>query len=59
MRSWLFAAQETVALFRPAGLSGGVTLTSWGGHLIDIAVRILGPVLLALAVLATRNRTKR
>ncbi|MBN0975089.1 MULTISPECIES: hypothetical protein [unclassified Gordonia (in: high G+C Gram-positive bacteria)] len=57
MRSWLFAAQEAVVPFRPAGLSG-VTLASWG-HLIDIAVRILGPVLLALAILAVRNRTKR
>ncbi|MFC9982902.1 pentapeptide repeat-containing protein [Gordonia sp. NPDC127522] len=57
MRSWLFAAQEAVVPFRPAGLSG-VTLTSWG-HLIDIAVRILGPVMLALAILSVRNRTKR
>ncbi|AFR51582.1 MULTISPECIES: pentapeptide repeat-containing protein [Gordonia] len=57
MRSWLFAAQEAVVPFRPAGLSG-VTLTSWG-HVVDLAVRILGPILLALAVLAIRNRTKR
>ena len=56
-RAWLFATQETVALFRPAGLSG-VTLASVG-HIVDLAVRILGPVLLALAVLAIRNRTKR
>lgn len=56
-RAWLFAAQETVALFWPAGLSG-VTLTS-AGHLVDLVVRVLGPVLLALAVLAIRNRTKR
>jgi uncharacterized protein YjbI with pentapeptide repeats len=56
-KAFLFAMQETVALFRPAGLSG-ITLTGVG-HVVDIAVRILGPVLLALAVLAIRNRTKR
>lgn len=52
-RSWLFAAQETVALFRPAG-ADDVALTY-----IDLALRVLGPLFLALAVLAIRNRTKR
>lgn len=54
---WAFAAQETVALFRPAGTIG-VTLVG-AGVAVDLAVRILGPALLALAVLAIRNRTKR
>ena len=54
---WAFAAQETVALFRLAG-SVGVTLVGVG-VVVDIAVRVLGPILLALAVLAIRNRTKR
>ncbi|AFR51579.1 MULTISPECIES: pentapeptide repeat-containing protein [Gordonia] len=54
---WLFAGQETIALFRPAGTIG-VTLVGFGA-VVDIAVRVLGPVLLALAVLAIRNRTKR
>ncbi|MCF3939567.1 pentapeptide repeat-containing protein [Gordonia tangerina] len=52
-----FGAQETIALFRPAG-AVGVTLVGFG-VVVDIIVRILGPVLLALAVLAIRNRTKR
>ncbi len=52
-----FAAQETITLFRPAG-AVGVTLVGFG-VVIDIIIRILGPVLLALAVLAIRNRTKR
>jgi hypothetical protein len=52
-----FAAQETIALFRPTG-ARGVTLVGFG-VVVDIVVRILGPVLLALAVLAIRNRTKR
>jgi uncharacterized protein YjbI with pentapeptide repeats len=56
LRAWLFAAQETVALIRPG--APGVTLTGVG-HVVDLIVRILGPVLLALAVLAIRNRTKR
>ncbi len=57
MRSLLFAAQETVALFRPAGASD-VTLVGAGPY-IALLPRILGPILLALAVLAIRNRTKR
>ena len=52
-----FAAQETIALFRPAG-TVGATLVGFG-VVIDIVLRILGPVLLALAVLAIRNRTRR
>ena len=54
---WLFAGQETIALFRPAGTIG-VTLVGFGA-VVDIAVRVLGPILLALAILAIRNRTKR
>ncbi|OLT43643.1 hypothetical protein BJF87_24470 [Gordonia sp. CNJ-863] len=52
-----FAAQEAVALFRPAG-AAGATLVGIGVF-IDLSIRILGPILLALAVLAIRNRTKR
>ena len=55
-RATLFAAQETVALFRTN--QTGVTLVGFG-YIVDLAVRILGPVLLALAILAIRNRTKR
>ncbi|ACY23828.1 hypothetical protein Gbro_4707 [Gordonia bronchialis DSM 43247] len=50
-------------MFRPVGTSD-VTFTGVGvgvgvGVVIDIIVRVLGPVLLALAVFAIRNRTKR
>ncbi|MFC0313586.1 pentapeptide repeat-containing protein [Gordonia phosphorivorans] len=55
-RATLFAAQETVALFRTN--QTGVTLVGFG-YIVDLAVRILGPVLLALAIMAIRNRTKR
>ena len=50
------AAAETIALFRPS--SGGVTFVGVGVW-VEYAARILGPVLLALAVLAIGNRTKR
>lgn len=57
MWPWLFASQEAVALFRPAG-TVGVTLIGVGPY-VALTLRILGPILLALAVLAIRNRTKR
>ncbi|WP_231894639.1 hypothetical protein, partial [Gordonia sp. 852002-51296_SCH5728562-b] len=43
--------------FRLAGLSG-LTLSGFG-HIVDLAARVIGPELLALAVLAICNRTKR
>ena len=54
---WAFAAQEAVSIFRFAGTTG-VTLVGLG-VVVDIVVRIMGPVLIALMVLAIRNRTKR
>mgnify|MGYP005989499629 FL=1 len=54
---WIFAGSEAISLFRPAG-TAGVTLVGVGAG-VDLAVRILGPVLLALTLLAIRNRTKR
>lgn len=53
----LFAVQEAVVLFRPAGQSS-VALTGVG-HVVDLAIRVLGPTIIALAVLAIRNRVKR
>lgn len=43
--------------FGPAGTIG-VTLVGFGA-VVDIGVRLLGPILLAQAILAIRNRTKR
>lgn len=52
----LFAAKETVGLFRTN--QTGITLVGVG-NIVDLTVRILGPALIAVAVLAIRNRTKR
>ena len=51
-----FATRETLSVLR-----GGSTLmeTRGPGTVLDIALRLLGPVLLGLAVLAVRGRTKR
>jgi len=57
MEAALFSARESVALIRPAS---DTRFRPMGvGVIADIALRILGPLLLALAVLAIRARTKR
>lgn len=53
----LFSLRESVALIRPA--SDGRFRTTALGTFVDVVLRILGPVLIALAVLAIRARTKR
>ena len=52
-KSLLFAFRSTVSLSDPS-----VTLTAWGG-LFQALLRLTGPVLLALTLVALRNRVKR
>jgi hypothetical protein len=53
----IYAAQSTVSI-----VSSNEALTrhvSWAGEVLRIVLRIVGPVLLALALLSVRNRVKR
>jgi hypothetical protein len=52
-KSLLFAFRSTISLTDPS-----VQLTAWGG-LFQALLRLTGPVLLALALLALRGRVKR
>ena len=52
-KSLLFAFRSTISLTDPS-----VKLTAWGG-LFQAILRLTGPVLLALALLALRGRVKR
>lgn len=52
-----FTARESLALFRIAG-APALDTTGWGA-VLDIVLRFLSPILLALAALAIRGRTKR
>lgn len=52
---WRFTLEGSLSLFRPTN----APLLSISETMIMIAMRILGPVLLALAALAVRNQTKR
>jgi uncharacterized protein YjbI with pentapeptide repeats len=55
--SWLFALQATVSLEgRARQLSGLLTLP---GELLRVGMRLIGPILLGLAVLSIRGRVKR
>jgi hypothetical protein len=53
----MFSLRESVALIRPG--SDGRHLPKSVGTLVDFLIRIVSPVLLALALLAIRARTKR
>jgi uncharacterized protein YjbI with pentapeptide repeats len=53
----IYAAQSTISI-----ASGNTALTehvSWSGEVLRIVLRLAGPVLLGLALLAVRNRVKR
>jgi Pentapeptide repeats (9 copies) len=53
----IYAAQSTISI-----ASGNKVLTehvSWTGEVLRIALRLIGPVLLGLALLSVRNRVKR
>jgi ABC-type transporter Mla maintaining outer membrane lipid asymmetry permease subunit MlaE len=52
-KSLLFAFRSTISLTDPS-----VKLTAWGG-LFQATLRLIGPVLLALTLLALRGRVKR
>jgi uncharacterized protein YjbI with pentapeptide repeats len=55
--SWLYALQATVSLEGKARqLSGQLTLP---GELLRVGMRLIGPILLGLAVLSIRGRVKR
>jgi uncharacterized protein YjbI with pentapeptide repeats len=53
----IYATQNTISI-----ASGNKTLTehvSWAGEVVRIALRLIGPILLGLALLSVRNRVKR
>jgi uncharacterized protein YjbI with pentapeptide repeats len=55
--SWLYALQATISLEgRARQLSGQLTLP---GELLRVGMRLMGPILLGLAVLSIRGRVKR
>jgi hypothetical protein len=55
--SWLYALQATVSLEGKARqLSGQLTLP---GELLRVGMRLIGPILLGLAILSIRGRVKR
>lgn len=56
-RAWLFCLESTSGLLRAPNTSG-VELT-YMGERIQIALRLLGPLLIGLALLAVRARVKR
>ena len=61
-KSLLFSAESTTSLFRPPslGTEGGerIMLTD-AGHVLQMGLRLLGPLFFALAILALRARVKR
>lgn len=53
----IYATQNTISI-----ASGNRSLTdhlSWAGEVLRIALRLVGPLLLGLALLSVRNRVKR
>jgi uncharacterized protein YjbI with pentapeptide repeats len=53
----IYAAQSTLSI---ASSNNGLTEhVSWAGEVLRIVLRLVGPVLLGLALLAVRNRVKR
>ena len=52
-----FTSTESLTLIRASGAP--LLETTGAGTVVDIAVRLLAPVLVGLAVLAVRGRTKR
>jgi uncharacterized protein YjbI with pentapeptide repeats len=57
-RALLFSAESTSSLFRVPQLPGDSMLTEWG-QVLQMAVRLLGPLFFGLALLALRGRVKR
>jgi uncharacterized protein YjbI with pentapeptide repeats len=57
-RSFLFSVESTSSLFRGQTVVDASTLTDVG-HILQIGLRLLGPLFLGLAILALRGRVKR
>jgi uncharacterized protein YjbI with pentapeptide repeats len=57
-KSLLYSAESTTSLFRPPSVPKGSTLTD-AGHVLQIGLRLLGPLFFGLALLALRGRVKR
>jgi uncharacterized protein YjbI with pentapeptide repeats len=53
----IYAAQSTISI--PTGNMALTEHVSWAGEMLRIVLRLTGPVLLGLALLAVRNRVKR
>jgi hypothetical protein len=53
----IYAAQSTISL--PSNNRSLLDHVSWAGEVLRIVLRLVGPVLLALALLSVRNRVKR
>ena len=57
-KALLFSAESTSSLFRAPTPPEGATLTD-AGHVLQMSLRLLGPLFFALALLALRGRVKR
>jgi uncharacterized protein YjbI with pentapeptide repeats len=57
-KSLLFAAESTTSLFRTPGPPEGVALRD-AGQVLEMGLRLLGPLFFGLALLALRGRVKR
>jgi hypothetical protein len=57
-KSLLFSAESTTSLFRGPSEPNGATLTD-AGRVLQIGLRLLGPLFFGLALLALRGRVKR
>lgn len=58
VRALLFSAASTSSLFRAPALPSGTTLTELG-ELLQLFLRLLGPLFFGLALLSLRGRVKR
>jgi uncharacterized protein YjbI with pentapeptide repeats len=57
-KSLLFSTESTSSLFRAPEPPGGAELTD-AGHVLQMCLRLLGPLFFGLALLALRGRVKR
>jgi uncharacterized protein YjbI with pentapeptide repeats len=61
-RSLLFSVESAPSLFRPPTLgkeAGEQIQLTYGGHVLQMGLRLLGPLFFGLALLALRGRVKR
>jgi uncharacterized protein YjbI with pentapeptide repeats len=57
-KALLFSAESTSSLFRAPSAPKGASLTD-AGHVLQMGLRLLGPLFFGLAILALRGRVKR